>query len=195
MLITSCADAAEETATAEALEAGCRWLLLRDVHAEEETLLRRAEKLRKRCDATAAKLYISRQLKVALNAGADGLHLSAQQDATVIKQCAGALTLGQSCHTMEEIRRAESGDVDYISLSPIFPSISKPQHERALGLDTLNRFCKSTSLPVLALGGITFSQTKNAMLNGAKGIAVAGAFFSASDRKSEMRRFLEALQG
>lgn len=56
-----------------------------------------------------------------------------------------------SCHTPEEVAKATG--YDYITLSPIFNSISKPGYHASAGL--IGALSSVGSIPVIALGGVT----------------------------------------
>lgn len=61
--------------------------------------------------------------------------------------------VSRSCHSVEELGRYS--DLDYLTLSPIFDSISKPGYRSRFSSDLL----KQTDLEkVYALGGVTFSR-------------------------------------
>lgn len=85
--------------------------------------------------------------------------------------------LGRSCHDVTELRAAAEEGCDYATLSPIFPTASKPGYGPALGVDALRR----PPLPVYALGGVTVSNAANCRAAGAVGVAVMGAVMRASD--------------
>lgn len=78
-----------------------------------------------------------------------GLHLNHRCPA------APALYSGQlsrSCHSIDEIAGADS--MSYVTLSPIFDSISKSGYQAAFTPDTLRSLDKC-DIPVIALGGIS----------------------------------------
>jgi len=59
-----------------------------------------------------------------------------------------------SAHALAEAQAAASLGADFIFLSPIFATPSKPQG-KPLGLDTLRQAVESIATPIIALGGIT----------------------------------------
>ena len=60
--------------------------------------------------------------------------------------------LSRSCHSIDEIAEADS--MSYVTLSPIFDSISKSGYQAAFTPDTL-RSLDECNIPVIALGGIS----------------------------------------
>jgi thiamine-phosphate pyrophosphorylase len=67
------------------------------------------------------------------------------------------------------------GRFDYIFLSPIFESISKPGYPAAFDHMELKRFLSCTGHTVVALGGIDAARVATAVSLGFKGIAALGA--------------------
>ena len=86
-----------------------------------------------------------------------------------------------SCHSLDELRKAEDGGADYAFYSPIFNSISKPEYGAAVGLDALARACASVKIPVLALGGVSAANARECAAAGAAGVAGISLFQSPAD--------------
>lgn len=104
--------------------------------------------------------------------GADGLHQPSDAGPPPV----GAGITGRSCHDAAQVRVAEADGVDYVTVSPIQVSVSKPGYGPILGAEGLARVAASTTLPVYALGGIDGPVTVAACrAAGAHGVAVMGA--------------------
>lgn len=114
----------------------------------------------------------------------DAVHLSAADPAVP----AMAL-VGRSCHGLAELSRLSTED--YATLSPVFPSGSKPGYGPPLGLATLAALCSCAPKPVVALGGVDTPDRATACLAaGAAGVAVMGAVMRAPDPAAVVRSFL-----
>ncbi|HEY8546270.1 MAG TPA: thiamine phosphate synthase [Acidimicrobiales bacterium] len=101
---------------------------------------------------------------------------------------------GRSCHSVEELRAARDEGFDYATLSPVFPSASKPGYGPALGLGGLRHAVAAVpDLPVLALGGVTAATAAACVEAGAAGVAVMGAVMAAADPPAAVRDLLAAL--
>ncbi|PWU52066.1 thiamine phosphate synthase [Micromonospora globispora] len=88
--------------------------------------------------------------------------------------------VGRSCHDAAELGRLTTED--YVTLSPVFPTPSKPGYGPPLGVDGLAGLVRLSPVPVLALGGIsTPAQVAAALRAGAAGVAVLGAVMRAGD--------------
>ena len=84
---------------------------------------------------------------------------------------------GISCHSEEDIRKAESLKADYIFLSPVKET---PTHKelQPLGWENFSELSKQTKLPVYALGGLRKEDLPEAEKNGAYGVAGISRFWS-----------------
>ena len=124
----------------------------------------------------------------ALAAGAAGVHVPAGGSPAAARQRLGATALiGQSAHNGEEAGAAGRAGADYVTLSPIFVTASKPGYGPALGLSVLG---EAWPLPVLALGGIDKSNHAACLRAGAAGIAVMGSAMRAENPQAFMAGLL-----
>lgn len=80
-----------------------------------------------------------------------------------------------------DMRQAPVAALDYVTLSPWWPSVSKPGHVPVLSRRCLMRACRSVNVPVLALGGVTPGRVGECLAAGAYGVALAGAVWSAPE--------------
>ncbi|MGC4875339.1 thiamine phosphate synthase, partial [Micromonospora sp. DT43] len=88
--------------------------------------------------------------------------------------------VGRSCHDEAELLRLTSED--YATLSPVFPSRSKPGYGPPLRPDGLASLIRRSPVPVLALGGIEAPHHVTACVGaGAAGVAVLGAIMRAEN--------------
>lgn len=85
------------------------------------------------------------------------------------------LLFGASCHSIQDIRKAETLQADYIFLSPIKATPSHPD-AKPLGWPGLNKISESTQMAIYALGGMALTDLPIAHINGARGIAGISMF-------------------
>ena len=106
-----------------------------------------------------------------LASGADGVHLPSrvltQLDA--VTRPPGRL-LAASCHDAAQLLQAQRLGVDLVTLSPVLPTTSHPGAP-GLGWQRLRELCRSTRLPVYALGGLGEQDLGRARESGAHGVA------------------------
>lgn len=84
--------------------------------------------------------------------------------------------LSRSCHSVDEV--IASCDCDYVTLSPVFDSISKPGYKAAFSHADLLRLNAVAAPAVIALGGITPSGIDLLSQYNFSGFAVKGAIKS-----------------
>ncbi|MDE7410464.1 MAG: thiamine phosphate synthase [Paramuribaculum sp.] len=82
----------------------------------------------------------------------------------------------KSCHSVDEVTACK--DCDYITLSPIFDSISKPGYLSEFSIEELKTINRMTPVPIIALGGITPERIPYIRESGFSGYAVLGALMN-----------------
>lgn len=157
----------------ELLDAGVRWIWLRDKNLPAEARRALARDLAQRAARYGATLTLGADVALAAEVGA-GVQLGAQDDVAAARQSLGRCALiGVSAHSPAEIAAAQAAGADYATLSPIFASSSKPGYGPALGLDAL-RAASAAGLPILALGGVTAGNARACRAAGSAAVAVMG---------------------
>lgn len=182
-----------EDIVAQLFAGGCRWVSLREKDmppAERLALLRRVVALG---SAWNARVMVHDDLEAAVAAGAGGVHFPADGFVAEARRRLGpAALLGQSAHHGSEITRAAEAGADYVTLSPIFVTESKPGYGPALGLPILG---KIWPIPVLALGGVDARNAAGCVAAGAAGVAVMGGAMRAGDPRAFMAGLLAGMSG
>jgi thiamine-phosphate pyrophosphorylase len=108
---------------------------------------------------TGARVVVHDRIDVALAADADGVHLAERSiDTADARVLLGDRYVARSCHDAASI--AAAGDVDAITLSPLFAS---PGKGAALGVERFAELAAGARVPVLALGGIDAGNAGAAM--------------------------------
>ena len=108
-------------------------------------------------------------LVLAAELGAYGVHLTSLQFNEIKSAKEQGLFTVLSCHSEEEVLKAEALGVDAVTYSPIF---STPNKGEPKGLAELQRMVDKISLPIIALGGITTpEQVKAVESTGSYGFA------------------------
>jgi len=120
--------------------------------------------------AHGAKVLVNSDAVLASEIGADGVHLTAEQLRSASTR-PDFPWCGASCHSIEELRRAEALGVDFVVLGPVRPTPSHP-NAVALGWEGFREIAAGAAVPVYALGGIVPSDLEQGMSCGAHGIAM-----------------------
>ena len=115
------------------------------------------------------KILLHGTVDLASKLGADGVHLRSNQFDEITKAKRHNLFVVISCHTVNEVKKAEALGADMITYSPIFTT---PNKGKPLGLGALKELQGIISLPIIALGGIlTQEQIDVCQAAGASGFA------------------------
>ncbi len=179
---------------AAAFAGGCRWLSLREKdlpHDERVALLRKLVVLGKE---RGARVMVHEDIAAAQAAGAAGVHLPSGGSPMAARAALGdGALIGLSAHDYDDIVRAETQGTDYVTLSPVFETASKPGYGPALGLDELADLAAKSVVPVLALGGIDAGNAAACLAAGAAGIAVMGAVMGAADPRAATSALIAGL--
>jgi thiamine-phosphate pyrophosphorylase len=179
-----------------ALEAGCRWISVRekDLPADEQILLTRA--LLPHVHARHGKLMLHGDASLAKDAGIDGVHLPAGRDAVAARTVIGPdKILGVSIHTVTEAEQINPAYVDYALAGPAFETPSKPGYGPEIGRKGLAEIAQACRVPVLAIGGINAARIAEVLARGAAGVAVMGGVMRAAHPAQEIRALLASLNG
>jgi thiamine-phosphate pyrophosphorylase len=177
------------------LRAGARWIWFRERDLAPDTRRMLAREIARLVKAEGGVLTIGADAALAADLGADGVHLPGGSSAAAIAEARRYLPtgcIGVSAHTPDEVARAARAGADYTTLSPIFPTPSKPGYGPALGREAL-AIAAGFGIPVIALGGITVGRVDACRAAGAAGVAVMGALMRGPDPESEARAYLACL--
>ena len=172
-------------------EAGCKWILLRERDLPPLERRYMAERLRLITSEHGAKLSISRDTALAVDVGADGVHVQKVMDVSGIRAQFPKGWIGVSAHNIAEARTAKEIGADYVTLSPIFPTESKPGYGPPLGIETI-RDASKLGIPIFALGGVTPRSAHACIEAGAHGLAIMGTVMRSNNPRGVMRQYAEA---
>jgi thiamine-phosphate pyrophosphorylase len=181
-----------------ALAGGVTAVQVREKELDTRAFVEEAGALRELMAGTGVPLYVNDRVDVALAVGADGVHVG-QEDlpATAARRLIGPdLLLGVSVASDSEARKAIEDGADYVSVSPVFLTPTKPDADLAVGLEGVAAVRRAAGdLPVLAIGGIDATNARSVVAAGADGVSVVSAIMSADDPEAasrELRRQVDA---
>jgi thiamine-phosphate pyrophosphorylase len=131
-------------------------------------------------------------LEAAAAAGV-GVHLPAGGSPAAARARLGkGALIGLSVHSAEGATTADPA-ADYVTLSPIFASLSKPGYGPALGAHGLADAVATGRVPIVALGGVTADNLGPCLAAGAAGVAAMGAVMAAADPEAATAALVRAL--
>lgn len=97
-------------------------------------------------------------------------------------------TLGASCHSVEEALEAQALGCTYITAGHIFETDCK-KGLTGRGLDFLHSVCKSVSIPVYAIGGISSRNFALVRHSGATGACVMSGLMQCENVQNYLRDY------
>jgi thiamine-phosphate pyrophosphorylase len=167
----------------EVLRAGVKIVQLREKDKSEKELLYLAKEYRALTGYYGALLIINDNIDLALEVGADGVHLG-QEDLSCIdaRKSAPSLLIGVSTHNTEEIKKAITDGADYINIGPVFhTSTKKNLAYQPVGIEFLREAVSLVNIPFSVMGGIKKDHIKSLLDIGVKNIAMITEITEAKD--------------
>ncbi len=169
---------------------------LREKRLGDDELTPVAHALRALCEQLGVLLIVNDRPTVAVDAGADGVHVG-QEDMPVeqVRELVGAeLLVGLSTHTPEEVDRADPALVDYIGVGPVHETPTK-EGRRPVGTELVRHAAAHARLPFFAIGGLNASNLGEVLDAGAERVVVLRAIADAADPEGAARELSGLLRG
>jgi thiamine monophosphate synthase len=94
-------------------------------------------------------------------------------------------------HGEPSLRAAERAEVDTAVFGSVFEPGSKPG--AGAGLDALRAICAASSVPVVAIGGITPERTADCIAAGARGVAVVSGVLGAMSPGAAIEAYVRSI--
>lgn len=179
-----------------ALKGGVRCIQLREKEMPASDLQVLARDVRALTKEFGARLLINSNVELALECKADGVHLgiaSPSSVATARQRMGKDAIIGFSAHSLEDLHSAEREGADFVTFSPVYATPSKAAYGPPQGVDKLREFCRRTTIPVFALGGIKLERVAEVLDAGAVGVALISAILAQADPEAATRDFLQRL--
>lgn len=166
-----------------AVRGGVTMVQLREKECPMAEFIKTAYELHQALMPLGVPLIINDNVTVASAVNAEGVHLG-QSDMSVAEARAKLgkdKIIGLSVENFEQVSEANSLDVDYIAVSPLFTTPTKKDTAAPAGLEKLSRVVEMSVHPVIAIGGINISNSPQVFATGVHGIAVVSAILSHPD--------------
>ena len=169
----------------DSLDGGVTFLQLREKELDDETFLEEAVKLQEMAREYNVPFVINDNVDIAVKMDADGVHVGqSDMEAGNVRALIGPdKILGVSAQTVEQALLAQETGADYLGVGAVFPTGSKDDADE-VSFETLKEICDAVSIPVVAIGGITYENTPELKGSGICGIAVISAIYAQSDIKA-----------
>jgi len=175
--------------------AGARLIQLRIKDHRPEALRLEIRAALAACRAVGAQLIVNDYWDIAIDEGADYIHLGqGDLDGADLKRIrAHGLKLGISTHDHAELDRALTFDPDYVALGPIYPTKLKAMPFAPQGLERIGEWKKLIGArPLVAIGGITLERLALCLNAGADIVSVVTDITLNADPEARARAWVAA---
>lgn len=148
--------------------------------------------LKKLAFNSGATFIVNDRCDLAMALDADGVHLG--QDDLLLELAQSIMgkekIIGISTHRPEEVEAANKAGAHYLGFGPIYPTISKVDHEPVVGIEGLKHVRSLTSLPIFAIGGIALESIPFIREAGGNGVAVASVVYNSKNIKHTLQQLV-----
>jgi thiamine-phosphate pyrophosphorylase len=172
-----------------AVAGGVSAVQLREKNLEAGAFYVEGLKIRDFLKARNVPLIINDRVDIALALEADGAHLG-QSDLPidVARRILGKeRIIGLSVTEPAQINEKALSYADYLGISPVFLTATKPDANREWGLGGLGMVRQMTDLPLIAIGSIKMNNAGDVISAGADCVAVVTEIVSADDCEAAAR--------
>lgn len=140
------------------------------------------------------KIIVNDRIDVAHSMKVRGVQLSHHSlRVSTVKKAFPTLQIGCSIHTLDGAIEAAEMGADYLLYGHVFPTSSK-QGITPKGLDGLKEITEQVTIPVIAIGGITPENARDALTMGVEGIAVLSGILLATDPLKAVKDYKEKME-
>jgi thiamine-phosphate pyrophosphorylase len=176
-----------------AVSCGVEVVQYRNKNAETREMYEEALRLASICRHAKSLFLINDRLDIALAVDADGVHVG-QSDMPCIlaRRLLGPdKIIGVTVHNLKEALKAETQGADYLGVSPIFETATKPDAGTAAGIGLLEEIREQVDIPLAAIGGINHANALQVIRAGADAICAISSVVAREDPAREIRMFQE----
>jgi len=150
------------------------------------------KKIKQICKKNNVKFLVNDNPLLAKKLNADGCHLG-QKDTNIIeaRKIIGDKIIGITCHNSIGLAKtAIKNKASYLAFGSFFSTKTKKTKYKA-STKILNKAKKLTKTPLVAIGGINYSNYKKLLLNNANFLAISGYIWN--NKKYKPREAIEKL--
>jgi len=183
------------TSVEDSLRGGATILQLREKGLEEKAFIEEAKQVSVLCRKYKVPLIINDNYRVALESGADGVHVGAEDTAvSEIRSLAGEnFIIGATAKTAEQARTAQESGADYLGVGAVFPSPTKKNAVR-ITQEQFQEIKRSVTIPCVAIGGITRENIITLGNLNADGFALISAVFAQNSIENATKNLKAVIQ-
>ena len=182
-----------ESAVEQAILGGATMVQLREKEVTTEEYIKAATSINAICRKYDIPLIINDSVFVCKQVHASGVHLGLSDGS--IEEARRILgddfIIGATAHNLDEAKRAFEQGADYLGVGAAFGSNTKMNASKITTLDMYKEITDNVSIPVVAIGGISYDNVHKLRGLGLSGIAVISGIFDSHDIKENTKRLRE----
>jgi thiamine-phosphate pyrophosphorylase len=177
-----------------AVACGVSVVQYRNKNAKTREMYEEAVRLREICRDTL--FLINDRVDIALAVDADGVHLGqSDMPCEVARRLLGEeKIIGITVHNLAEAVQAESIGADYLGVSPIFQTATKPDAGKPAGISLIEDIRAIVNIPLIAIGGIDHSNAIDVIRAGADGLCAISSVVAKEDVSAEIKKFQDSFR-
>jgi len=171
------------------VEAGVSIVQYRNKNGNTKVMYEEASKLKEVCKNII--FLINDRIDIALAVESDGVHIG-QDDMPykVVRDILGKnKIIGVTVHNVQEAIEAEKHGADYLGISPIFSTNTKPDAGKPSGIVLVKDIKRVCNVPIVAIGGIDLLNAKEVVESGVDALCAISAVVAKDDVKAEIEKF------
>jgi thiamine-phosphate pyrophosphorylase len=175
----------------KAVAAGVGVIQYRNKSAGTRVLYDEARLMRDLCAGTRSRFIVNDRIDIALAVDADGVHIG-QDDmpyGLARKLIGRGKIIGVTVHNAGEALEAEMMGADYLGVSPVFVTTTKPDAGVACGVELLREIRRACKIPIVAIGGIDITNVERVIEAGADMVCAISAVVTKPDVFAEIEKF------
>ena len=179
----------------QAILGGATFMQIREKELSDAEFLAEAKELKAITDRYSVPFVVNDNVDIALAIDADGVHVGqSDMEAGDVRAKLGAdKIIGVSVQTVEQAKLAEAHGADYLGVGAVFATSTKADAAE-VSFAQLKEICEAVSIPVVAIGGISYENVTQLAGSGIDGVAVVSAIFAAKDIKAATAKLKERVQ-
>lgn len=183
------------TVVETAVAAGVTVVQLREKEASAAEFLETGRRLLAVTRRLGIPLIVNDRVEAMLALDADGVHVGKQDlPLAAVRRLVGEnKRVGYSVTCPADLEFAIANGADHVGIGPVFSTSTKLDAAPPLGLDGFRRLAARSSIPCVAIGGITAETSGRLLAAGAAGVCVISAILGEMDIAAATRKIRRAL--
>jgi thiamine-phosphate diphosphorylase len=178
-----------------AIDIGLKIIQYRDKTADTSEMLKNAIKIRKLTKKSETIFIVNDNVEVALKSDADGIHIGQKDEKYEnVRKLLPDKIIGLSTENIEQSLIADKMGADYLGVGPVFSTATKPDAAPPIGVKKLAEIVKSTTTPIVAIGGINLDNLESVLNTGVNGVAIISAILATPNPEEEIKKTISIIK-